>query len=445
MAIKKLKIIPLLSLLFLLMVQSCYKKEIDFGTVPETGYTNLVYVDTVAVQLSTVVADSFETNGATSLLLGKYKDPYLGIVSAKPFFQISSPAEIPDIPVTAVFDSLVFIIRTNHYYYGDTSRFQTINVNELAQPVIYSYNDKIYNTSQVAIKPVPLGTKTMKISPSATDSIVIRLDNTKGTELFDKLVQKDNDVKLAANFLNYFKGISLSVNGNDTTAIYGLAGTTNMVMRLIYHHTTPAIENKYVDFPFLANDLVFNQVLADRTGTTLAGISGSPGVKEISSLLTGNHAFSQYGTGILLKLTFPSLKGVIKTDNIVKLVKAELIFRPAALSFDRYRYMLPSSMYMLQTDGSNTGGAQVLDSTGLNTAYGLPVIDEVYGENTYYRFNVTAYINRMLNTAGSEDDGFFLLENAGPSNMQVNRIIMNDAYQSKYKSQLLLSLLIINK
>jgi len=224
-----------------------------------------------------------------------------------------------------------------------------------------------------------------------------------------------------------------------------LAFTTNMVMRLIYHHTTPAIENKYVDFPFLANDLVFNQVLADRTGTTLAGISGSPGVKEISSILTGNHAFSQYGTGILLKLTFPSLKGVIKTDNIVKLVKAELIFRPAALSFDRYRYMLPSSMYMLQTDGSNTGGAQVLDSTGLNTAYGLPVIDEVYGENTYYRFNVTAYINRMLNTAGSEDDGFFLLENAGPSNMQVNRIIMNDAYQSKYKSQLLLSLLIINK
>ena len=130
---------------FSLLILSCAKKEIEFGEEPENSYTKLVYIDTVGVQLSTLVTDSFATNGITSLLLGKYKDPYLGIVSTSPFFQLNPVSESVDIPSTAVFDSLVFILRLNKYYYGDTSRVQTIAVNELAQSINYSYNDKLYN------------------------------------------------------------------------------------------------------------------------------------------------------------------------------------------------------------------------------------------------------------------------------------------------------------
>jgi hypothetical protein len=439
MHIRKLKHkLPLL--LAVLFIMSCQKKQIEFGDDPENNYTRLVYIDTVGVQLSTIVTDSFATNGASSFLLGKYKDPYLGIVSAKPFFQLSAVSESVDIPVTAVFDSLVFIIRNSEYYYGDTSRTQTIYVNELAQSISLSYNDKLYNTSDVRDK-ATLGSRTVRIAPAVTDSIIIRLSDTRGLELFDKLRQRSTDVTNAESFLNYFKGISLSVGPNDTTAIYGLTGT-GMVMRVAYHHTTPTVEDKYVDFTFNANTYAFNQVLSNRSGTPLPSSVNT--LTEIPSAQTGNLGYTQYGTGLLLKMTFPSLRDIIKNDDVVKLLKAELYIRPAYLSYDRYTYKLPDKLYLALTDGSNIIGNVLLDSTGA-THYASPYIDAIYGENSHYRFNVTSYVNQLLTTAGTEDYGFFLMEDWSTSAMQVNRAVINDANRAKYKTQLALSVAIINK
>ncbi len=429
-------------LVTVIVVSSCYKKTIEFGAEPENNFTRLVYIDTVDVKLSTVILDSFATNGATSLLLGKYTDPYLGVITAKPFFQLGLPAASVEIPATAVFDSLVFIIRKNTYYYGDTSRLQTIYVNELDQAISYSYNDKIYNSSSVAEKAIPLGSRTVRISPENTDSIVIRLDDIKGQELFTKLRQQSIDVTNVNEFLNYFKGISLSVGAADSSAIYRLSVASTMAMRLVYHHTTPSREDKYLDFPLQANDYVFNQLTSDRTGTLLPATS--PGLKELFSSQTGNVSFSQTGMGLYLKMTFPSLRNLLQSGDIVKLLRADLVIRPAPLSFDRYKFKLPSSFYLAETNGSNNVGNSVVDSTGDGVLYASPYIDDIYGENSYYKFNVTAYINQLLNTTGSADYGFYLFESWSTGSMQVNRVIISDDVHSDYKTKLLLTVLVVN-
>ena len=79
------KLLLLLVLHAAFLLYSCTRNTIEFGTIPENGYTNLVYNDTVSVQLSTVMQDSFATSGDTSFLIGRYHDPYLGAVSAKVF------------------------------------------------------------------------------------------------------------------------------------------------------------------------------------------------------------------------------------------------------------------------------------------------------------------------------------------------------------------------
>jgi hypothetical protein len=423
------------------ILYSCYKKQIDFGDSTQNNYTSLAFVDTIGVRLSTVVTDSFATNSATSLLVGRYKDPYLGIVSTKAFFQLSYPGSVVNIPSSAVFDSLVFIVRTNHYYYGDTSRPQTISIHELSETISYSYNSKLYNTSNVNENATPLGSRTMLISPAATDSIVIRLSNAKGQEIFTKLQQQTAEVTQPSDFLNYFKGISISVGTGDTSAAYGLTGSTSMAMRLVYHLTTPYVQSGFVDFPMQVNDLAFNQVLSDRSGTGLP----SSGFAEILSTQTADHAFSQYGAGLLAKMTFPSLRDIIRSDKIVTLLKAELIIRPAAGSFDNNKYKLPTKLFMYITNGANAIGQPVEDSVKSGVDYENPVIDAIYGENTYYRFNITSYIGQMLTTAGSTDDGFFLLQSSGSSSMNVNRVVINDANRSNYKTQLLLTVLIVNK
>jgi hypothetical protein len=387
-----------------------------------------------------VLTDSFATGSANSFLLGKYKDPYLGVISAKPFFQIDRPSALPDIPATAVYDSIVFIAKPDEYYYGDTSRQQTIYVYELAQSIVTSYNSQLYNTSNVAVKPVALGTKTMRIRPLADDSISIRLNDTKGLELFSKVRLKHTDVTSTDNFLNYFKGISLAVHTDDTTAVYGL--TSGSVMRVHYHTTIPNQERHFVDFVSLSNALAFNQLLADRTGTGI--VSGISGITEIPSSLTGNNSFSQRGTGLRLKLGFPSLKGIMLTDDYVRLLKAELIVRPAFLSYDQYKYRLPASMMLVTTDATNYPSNTLEDSTG-GIMYAAPVIDDIYGQNTYYRFNVTSYISQLLATAANEKQGLYLMDKDAELTFHPTRLVVGALGHNNYTTQLQLSVLIVNK
>lgn len=425
----------------LLFVLSCTRNQIEFGTVPENSYTRLIYIDTVGVQLSTVITDSFSTGSAKSFLLGKYKDPYLGLVAATPFLQFSKPAEIPDIPETAVFDSLSFIAKLKHYYYGDTTAVHTVYINELAESIVLGYSSMLYNTSSTAIKPTPIGSSVIKTRPMTDDSIIVHLDEIKGRELFEKIRLKDGDITSEESFLNYFKGVSLTTGVNDTSLLYAL--TDSMIIRVHYHTTVPYPEAKHIDFVSQSNALAYNQVLTDRNGTGL--VSLNKGVSEIPITATNDLAFSQPATGLYLKMTFPTLKGILQSEDIVRLLKAELVLRPVPQSFDNYKYKLPAKLSLYQTDGSNINNGNVLSPDGANVLSVAPVLDELYGEDNYYSFDITSYVNTMLNTGGTEDQGFFAIQALAGSTLETDRIIAGDAAKSGYKTQLKLSVLVINK
>jgi len=261
------------------------------------------------------------------------------------------------------------------------------------------------------------------------------MNDEKGTELFNKLQQQSDDVISDANFQNYFKGVSLSVGDNDTTAVYGLNGSpADMVMRIFYHTTTPYLQAEFVDFPLTSATHSFNQIITDRTGTPF--YSSTPGLKEFSSDQTNHVALTQYGAGVFLKIIFPSLRGIVTTDKIVELQKAELVVRPVPSSYDFNKFKLPDNLSLFQTDGTNTLGSLSVGNVPL-------VTDEIYGVGTYYKFDVTSYINTLLTTSGVTDKGFFLLENSSSPN--VTRAVIGDNTQLLYNTQLLITAIIINK
>jgi hypothetical protein len=433
--------LPVFSVLLLI---SCTRKEIEFGTIPENAYTSIAYIDTVSAQLTTVLIDSFRTSADTSFLLGRYYDPYLGTISAKPFFQMSVPASLPDIPSSAVFDSLSLIIKPNKYYYGDTAQLQTVTVYELDQPITFTYNNQLYNTSNIPVKPAVLGSRVIKISPFNTDSFTVRLSDSKAIELFNKVKQKTSDVTTQSEFLNYLYGLSIGTGGNDIGAVFGLKATdASFVMRLHYHLTIPYPEPAFVDFTSLANEYAFTQVLPDRTGTGLTVLT--PGVSELSPSLTNGRAFLQSGSGLTLKMIFPTLRGVLNRENngTVKLLKAELIVRPKELSSDLFKYKLPSALSLAQTDATNLVGDNVLDSTGAATLIATPTIDQVYGVNNYYRFNVTQYINQMLTNTGMEKSGFYLMQQSSIGRI-MDRLVVEASGGKEPGVMLLLYVLNIN-
>lgn len=420
---------------------SCTRKDIQFGDTPENGYTHLAYIDTVGIRLSTVITDSFATNGAASFLAGRYTDPHLGVVSARSFFQMTIPPAVTDIPSTAVFDSLTFILHPNNYYYGDTGRVQTLYLEELSAPITYGYNNKLYNTSSVPVKPAPLGAVPLRIRPNGDDTLELRISDAKGLELFTKLRQQSTDVTNSDNFQNYFRGISLRTGINDTTAIFGFTGS--MILRVHYHLTIPYPQKKHIDFNSLANDFAFNQILSQRNGTGL--VSGGNNLTEIAATQTNGLAFLQPGTGLNLKVTFPSLQGILASDKIVKLLKAELLIRPTPGSFDLNKYKVPGQLYLVQTDASNVEGATVVDSTGNNVQYAPAILDDVYGQNNYYRFNITPYINQWLSATRLSNNGFFVKTAVSAASPNVNRLVVNTPEQGAKSPQLLLYVVAIDK
>src|SRR5690349_16958179 len=112
----------ILTSLLLLSLLSCYKREIQFGNDMADSHTRVLVIDTVTPVLSTYVLDSFPTSGNNIMEVGRYKDPILGTVSAATYFQVTVPSSAAtNFPDGAIYDSLVLIMKSNGYYYGDTS------------------------------------------------------------------------------------------------------------------------------------------------------------------------------------------------------------------------------------------------------------------------------------------------------------------------------------
>ena len=71
------------------------------------------------------------------------------------------------------------------------------------------------------------------------------------------------------------------------------------------------------------------------------------------------------------------------------------------------------------------------------------MIDEIYGINNYYRFNVTNYINQWLVTVGTEKNGFFLIQQSAVAR-SMDRLVLDAAAGKDAGVLLLLHVLNIN-
>ena len=124
----------LLPVLFMLVVSACTKPVITFESVYNgDNATNVVLVDTFAVQVSTVFLDSFTTSGTSVQLLGRYIDPFFGTITSQSYSDIGAPNPLPTLTNYSVYDSIQLILRINKTFYGDTTKTQRYEVSQLTQ------------------------------------------------------------------------------------------------------------------------------------------------------------------------------------------------------------------------------------------------------------------------------------------------------------------------
>jgi hypothetical protein len=426
-------------LLFIALFTSCQTDNLDGDFVVGSDYLSInnkvLLIDTLTVNVSTINFDSLVTSNQSRILIGNYTDPILGKVKSDSYFELTPTSynlgnsSSDTQTINYKFDSIAVILKYDRYYYGDTTKAQTINIHQLTQKVKHSEEDSnFYNNSSLNYNSNSIGTKTFYPRPIGKDSINIQIDPVFGKNLFDKL--KNNEITSADEFNDYFKGIVIKPSSANSSNIIGF--TTACVMRLYYKKINSNSEDTYTkDFTIADLTKQFNNISLNKTGTIIENLPDSRG--KLSSDLTNNTSFVQSGTGLACRVDFPHIKQLKYISEKGVIVDAELVIKPIKNSASSL-FPIKDSLQVYESDNLNRISKILTNSDGAQMLAKLNTIPDEFNENIGYKINIGAFLNQeMLKTTSSKSSLIFAFPNIAKG---VNRIVLGNQKNAENKLQL---------
>ncbi|WP_269243142.1 DUF4270 family protein [Flavobacterium limnophilum] len=424
--------------LFINLFTSCQTDNLEGDFVVGSDYLSInnkvLLIDTLTVDVSTINFDSLVTSNQSRILIGNYTDPILGEVKSESYFELTPTtytlgSSSDTQTVNYVFDSIAMILKYDRYYYGDTTKVQTINIHQLTQkvkPVVG--DDNFYNNSVLSYDSKSIGSRTFYPKPIGKDSVNIQMDATFGKNLFNKL--KNNEITSSDEFNDYFKGVVIKPSTANSSNVIGY--TTACVMRMYYKQANSNSEDTYTkDFTIADVTKQFNNISLDKTGTILQNLPDSR--NKLSSELTNNSAFIQSGTGIACRVDFPFIKQLKYISEKGVIVDAELIIKPIKNSASAL-YPIKDSLQVYECDHLNRISKILTNSGGSQMLAKLNTTPDEFNENIGYKINIGSFLNQeMLKTSGSKSSLIFTFPNIAKG---VNRIVLGNQKNTENKLQL---------
>jgi hypothetical protein len=437
---RKRSSIYLLPFLFVIAIFGCTKPQIAFQNIGNSNNTpNVVTIDTFAVQVSTVFLDSFTTSGTKAQLLGRYIDPFFGTITSQSYTDIGTPSPLPTITNYSVYDSIQLIMRIDRTFYGDTTKVQRFLVSQLTQVMDFPYTQTaFYSNNSIPYDPTILGSTDVRINPTAGlttqrigDTIKIKMPNSMGAQLFDLLYRQPDTIKNAAIFRGYFKGLTVYPDINLPGAVYGFKDT--MMLRLFYHDPGVVVTQESTDFSVVNQYSQFNQITADRIGTPTEKITRL--TPELQSTASGNQAFLQPITSLYVKLLFPTIGNLAGYPDYLAVMKATLEIKPVQGTYSPI-YNLPPLVNLSITGEGNTIGPQLPSGSGSLS------IDYLYGTNTNYSYDITAYVQSAIaqGAPNNAKNGLIVVTPAALFNTTFNRAVIGNSYNTQNSNQISLKI-----
>lgn len=411
----------------LLALASCEKPENNIGLELQPGEDILGYFtsDTTSVQSSTVREDSLRTDELTSVMLGNYDDPVFGRTMCSVFTQLKLSSVNADFPSAFQIDSVVLSMVYSGTHYGRLTP-QAFQVYEMTGPM--HIDSTYYTNSWFAIDEstdlVKDGEAVHSIRPesfvivdgdSLQPQLRIPLDHSFGTKILtaDPSVLTDNDA-----FLEYFKGIYVRSISRDG-ALFNLDLVDSDSKVTIFYRDQDGDEEDTLAFALNINSdcARFTRFDHDYSGTVLSQV-GTVAVDGSSE------SFVQAGGGVKTHIEFPNLTDYAGFGNIT-INKAELII-PVSTA-DAGKYTPQQLLFLLYKD--EDGENQLLPDQNTNAHS----IGGTYNENDgEYRFNITRYIQRVINGELPATGIYVVSNSAGVSG---NRVILHGPSHSEEAGQ----------
>jgi len=432
----------------LITLISCNKNTITYiQTTPVSNNPSISQIDSFSGVFTVYRLDSFQTNRSPDLFVGYHQDPVFGKTQCGSYIRFLLPTTTPPINTSttnAAYDSMQLIIYVGKASYGDTTSTINVSAYRVNQDIsqITSIGQVIYNNDDFSTEPTPLGsTKRVGLRPNNSDTIVIRLNDSLGRQIFNFYLNNSPNVASNTAFSSFFNGIKLLTDVNQTNAIYSFKNN-GFVMRMYYHTDIGYFVQQHIDFGPGNNAYQSYTSKTDRTGTVLAALDqkpiGNQLYAQISSTALGNKFYMQELTGVRTRVDFPSLQNVLQQGTFVKVLQAQFNMAPAGNPSTEYPLSSAVNLY-LGDQNNNLTGRLLFPGTSVAETGSL-VIDNLYGRNTMYTYDVTAYVNSQLtsNTYTSR----CLIPIATDS---LSRIVCGSSSNLQYTTQLVVSTLIYQK
>ncbi len=393
-------------------------------------------LDTFQTETYTYFYDSIPTSGFGQALVGRRLDDRLGLISASSYFRVA-PAQYSDFPdKNARFVSLTLHLNYQ-YYQGDTSLNQSIRVYELAEDLEYPEDaTDFYNTSTIASKAQPIGSLSFAPRPNKGEELEIPLSDSLGEQWFEALQNEGEEFSSAQKFTDFFKGIKLAPGSDSERAIFGFtcnvpfgsldAGEAGQIseaslyLRLKYRQEEDQEEINY-DLPIFQPEMQFNQIQWDRGGTVLEALQAGD---IISSEETEGEAFLSGGLGLATRIAFPSLDFLTEVAGLTYFQYAELRIAPIPATYP-VESPLPQTLDIFLSNDNNEILGQLSDFNGFPVLSTLE-LDEEFQENTAYTFDVTTYVQNIIDETEFSDNTLMLLLSGNDFFNTSNRLILGD-------------------
>lgn len=413
------------------------------GDVFTDNQAVLGYVDSFSLKLSTIRLDSFPTSGHKDFFFGCYHDSAVGNVRTESYIPIVH-LDKQNIPEDAIYDSLVICFKPKGGWVGDTLQPKTLNVYEVLdviEPDYHAEQQKMFNHHKLRRSSSPLATINVRPHPHTKLVSWARMSDSLGRIWFEKLRTNDDVMDNTEDFLNYFKGICVVPDMTDFT--WGLdfvsSASKGAASRLIedaeqfeirLHYRTPDDDEDDSYLSFVRSytsgsshgDFFYNYLYNDRTGTPFENlqIDGD----RVYSSQTNNVSYIQTGSGLAIRIDFPTLSELNVVSDYMRVVDARLIIKPKENSFND-EYQLPSKLYLAVTDESNDLFSTLTDLTGNPVASDLYYLDDEH-EQPFYSFAMLNFVRNRVLMPSEDFSALIVLPSDAEYATSFKRLVVDD-------------------
>lgn len=371
------------------LLSSCELTEDVVGDVPAAAVTGTVYVDTLTVRMATVLVDSVPTSTSNYLLVGQYQDARLGTITARSYLRLGLPAGFQP-EAGAQFDSLVLVLPTDAYRYGDTTQVQHLQVHRLTEALrpattYYAFSSRAYAAA-------PLASRAFRARPNLP-GLRLRLADALGQELLQAGLSRQ--LSSTDELTERLPGLVLTPAAPDNGALLRLAATSeNLVMQLFYHYPDTPDESHAFDFTAVAGSRHFYQVQADRRSTLLSSLTATR--QAISSTRTAAETYIEGALGLQTKLEIPYLLDLNELGGTWVMNAATLRLETVA-GTETHWLPAPATLTTQATDRGNASGSFLATAAGtqLTGAYQTGVSAHTNLEQGSYTLALQPYLEAV--------------------------------------------------